>query len=150
MNVAAWDENAETSDFHATKAGTWSRVGDPPTKEILEKLGHQGWYARAKQAGIQVQHPKLRTLDSILEEYKAPRRFDLLSIDVENSEDHVLKGFSLDHWLPRVVIIEDLFMKGFSAYFDPSGYIEVRTRKSHNTIYCRDPKDAKKLREKWR
>lgn len=149
LNVAAWDKNVETSDFYATKAGTWSTVGGPPPQDVLKKLGANGWYARAQQAGIQLQHPKLRTLDFILGKYKAPRRFDLLSIDVENSEEHVLKGFSLDRYLPRVVIIEDHFNTGFPTHFDPLEYIPVRRKGSQNTIYCRDPKDAKKLKEKW-
>lgn len=149
VDVAVWDVDAETSDFYATKAGTWSRVGSPPSLEVLKRLGHHGWYARARQAGIQVQHPKLRTLDHILEQHNAPTRFELLSIDVEHTEWHVLKGFSLGRYLPRIVIIEDLFMEGFNSYFGPSNYTQVRARKSHNTIYCRDREDAKTVKKNW-
>ena len=46
-----------------------------------------------------------RTLDSILEEV-APKRVDFVSIDVEGAELDVLRGFDLDVWHPRVVMIE--------------------------------------------
>ena len=48
-----------------------------------------------------------RKLDSILAEHSVIRRaIDLLVIDVEGYEPHVLSGFSIDHYLPHLVIIE--------------------------------------------
>jgi len=46
------------------------------------------------------------TLDELLETYKIPVRFDLLVIDVEGMEPHVLIGWSSLYWLPKMVIIE--------------------------------------------
>lgn len=46
------------------------------------------------------------TLDRILEEEMILRGFDLLSIDVEFAEMEVLAGFTLERWLPKMVIIE--------------------------------------------
>lgn len=48
-----------------------------------------------------------RTLDSMLEEAQAtPGMIDFVSIDVEEGELEVLKGFSIGRWKPRLVIVE--------------------------------------------
>ena len=47
-----------------------------------------------------------KTLDSILEESNFSR-IDFISIDVEGHELEVLKGFSLENFQPRIVLIED-------------------------------------------
>ncbi len=48
-----------------------------------------------------------RTLDSILDEAGTPQAFDFLSIDVEGHEIEVLRGFAIDRWRPRLIMIED-------------------------------------------
>lgn len=53
---------------------------------------------------IQVQ---TRTLDEILSELKHVREIDFISIDVEGHELDVLKGFSIERWLPTILILED-------------------------------------------
>jgi FkbM family methyltransferase len=58
----------------------------------------------APEAVIQV---PIRTLDSVLTEAAAPRGFDFLSIDVENHEIEVLRGFDIARWQPRLILIED-------------------------------------------
>lgn len=45
-------------------------------------------------------------LDSLLEAKGAPRRFDLLSVDVEGAEAEVFGSFSLEEWRPQVIILE--------------------------------------------
>lgn len=52
----------------------------------------------------------VRTLDDILEEAKAPTPLDLVTIDVESHEIDVLRGFTLSHWRPRLIFIEDLVL----------------------------------------
>jgi FkbM family methyltransferase len=49
----------------------------------------------------------VRTLDDILEEAKAPRPLDLLSVDVEGHELDVLRGFDFARWHPRLILLED-------------------------------------------
>ena len=49
---------------------------------------------------------KVRTLDSILAEVGISR-IDFLSIDVEGAEIDVLRGFSLEAFKPRLILIED-------------------------------------------
>lgn len=47
-----------------------------------------------------------KPLDNILEESKFSR-IDFISIDVEGHELEVLKGFSLEKYLPKIILIED-------------------------------------------
>ena len=47
------------------------------------------------------------TLDKLLSVYIVPSGFDLLVIDVEGAELHVLDGFDWHKWLPKMIIIED-------------------------------------------
>jgi len=47
-----------------------------------------------------------RTLDDMLDE-TGTQRVDFVSIDVEGHEMSVLRGFSLERWRPRVVLVED-------------------------------------------
>ncbi|HON07887.1 MAG TPA: FkbM family methyltransferase [Verrucomicrobiota bacterium] len=49
---------------------------------------------------------KVMTLDSILDEAKISR-VDFVSIDTEGTELDVLKGFSLNRWKPKLLLIED-------------------------------------------
>jgi len=48
-----------------------------------------------------------RTGDFILEEQKVDK-LDILSIDVEGSEIHVLQGIDLNKWLPKIIVIENI------------------------------------------
>ena len=57
----------------------------------------------------------VRTLDSILDELKAPQ-LDLLSIDTEGMELNVLRGLALRKRAPALVLIED-HMETLDVYF---------------------------------
>jgi FkbM family methyltransferase len=130
LNFAIWDEDAETCDFHATKMGGWSRIGSP----IERPKNHPNPY-------IEVQHMPLRTLNRVLRENGAPRFFELLSIDVEGTEWHTLRGFDLRYYLPRIVVIEHVHVKKpLTPYFDEASYTPVYW--GINTIYCRDRGDV--------
>lgn len=47
-----------------------------------------------------------QTLDNILRQHGFKRNFELLIIDVEGFEENVLRGFTLDQWKPKMIIIE--------------------------------------------
>jgi len=49
----------------------------------------------------------VKTLDSVLEEAGAAPGFDFLSIDVEGHELEVLRGFDIERWHPRLILLED-------------------------------------------
>jgi FkbM family methyltransferase len=48
-----------------------------------------------------------KTLNSILTEHRAPIGFDFISIDIEGHEMEMFKGFTLDKWKPKLVLLED-------------------------------------------
>lgn len=54
-----------------------------------------------------VRRVKTRTLTSILDEYKAPVDFNLLSIDCEGHDFEVLQSLDLVRYHPEIIIIED-------------------------------------------
>lgn len=63
----------------------------------------------------------MEMLDTLLRHAECPLEFDLLVIDVEGSEEDVLRGFSFWTWRPKMVIIE-LHEKGTEAiYLDEDG-----------------------------
>lgn len=47
-----------------------------------------------------------QTLDDMLTKCDAPSPFDLLTVDVEGFEQAVFSSFTIDHWSPKVMIIE--------------------------------------------
>lgn len=49
----------------------------------------------------------IKTLDQVLTDAQAPSPIDFLSIDVEGHEREVLRGFDIERWRPRLVLIED-------------------------------------------
>jgi FkbM family methyltransferase len=71
-----------------------------PEDKAREKLKDYGFSARPVEV-------RTRPLDGILEEAAVEPGFEFLSIDVEGHELEVLKGFSLDRWKPRFIIVED-------------------------------------------
>ncbi|HBL10723.1 MAG TPA: hypothetical protein DD379_04830 [Cyanobacteria bacterium UBA11162] len=49
---------------------------------------------------------KVRRLESILDELKAPKEIDFISIDTEGTEIQVLEGLNLDKYRPRLISVE--------------------------------------------
>ncbi len=47
-----------------------------------------------------------RTLDSILKKHSV-EKIDFLSVDIEGHEMEMFKGFSIEKWKPRLVLLED-------------------------------------------
>lgn len=136
LELAAWDEEGE-EEFFATGPGGWSRIGGPGLKPVVARY-----------------MVKTQLLDRILEEHGAPGGFELLSVDVEGTEWHVLRGFNLDLWLPRIVVIEDLSMRGqFDEHFGARDYIPVKSWEhgigGSNVIYCREPEDFDVIDQSW-
>ncbi|MDD5528279.1 MAG: FkbM family methyltransferase [Patescibacteria group bacterium] len=75
-------------------------------------VGYEDW-ARAGEKAQKIKAKEIvvpaSTLNEILEDYfsiRAPRRINLLVIDVEGYEINVLKGFDLDKYRPEKILIE--------------------------------------------
>ncbi len=88
-------------------------------KESLRKINSYGFTYKE----VQVQ---TKTLDEILNELKPSCEIDFISIDVEGHELNVLKGFSIERWLPTVMLIEDNFFfedDSVRKYMKQHGYV---------------------------
>jgi FkbM family methyltransferase len=123
-----------------------SHPGATPTATFLHVLDHYGTHggalshleAGAKQAVVTPNAYKevkyqvsVRTMDSLLESAPAnitSKPLDFVSIDVEGHELDLLRGFSLDRWKPRVLVVEDNSSGAQRAVGDhivASGYVAV-------------------------
>lgn len=91
----------------------------------------------------------MRTMDSVLDELAGTGReptdgIDFAVIDVEGAELSLLKGWDLDRWQPRVLIVEDNTMGRNSEILDylrPRGYTDVM-RLGLNIVFVRTDEAA--------
>lgn len=83
-------------------------IGSPLAHAVSALGGKSARHIR-KRHGFDTQAITIRTrtLDSILEEAGVAPGIDFISIDVEGHELELLKGFTLDRWRPKILIIED-------------------------------------------
>lgn len=82
------------------------------------------------------------TLDNLLKENNIPLKFETLVIDVEGHETEVLKGFSVDYWKPKMIIIEaqehhqDTELrhqaKFINSYFEEARYTKIYSDEINN------------------
>lgn len=71
----------------------------------------------------------LRRLDDILDEAEPAADIDFISIDVEGHELELLRGFSLDCWRPKVLIVEDnssMWETSVRDHLKAHGYVRFR------------------------
>jgi FkbM family methyltransferase len=78
-----------------------------------------------------------RTLDACLEEVHWKTAIDFVSIDTEGTELSALKGFSLDRWKPKLLVIENNHdTSDVAEYLRPREYQKV-IRYEANDFYVR-------------
>lgn len=68
----------------------------------------------------------IRTLDNILEnECKNLTKIDFISIDTEGTELDILKGFDIEKWKPKLLLIENNYDENFLLeYLAKFGYVK--------------------------
>jgi len=64
-------------------------------------------YPRQNNLAIKSIEIKSRTLTSILDEWNAPQKFDLLSIDAEEHDFNVLLSLDFSKYRPGLIVLED-------------------------------------------
>jgi FkbM family methyltransferase len=83
-------------------------------------------FAGADIEAKEIRRVRVVTLDSLLEDSNF-KRVDFVSIDVEGFEIEVLKGFSLERYRPRLVLMEDRVRDlSLHRYITGRGYKLVR------------------------
>jgi FkbM family methyltransferase len=130
LEYACGDRDEDNVPFYIIKSIGAYYEGGEVTYESFSSLGVEGKYLELQQKvptesnEIQV---KLRRLDTLLREFHPEiSGVDVLSIDVEGHELSVLRGFSIDYFKPKVIIIENLFnMAEYDRYMTVFNYKKV-------------------------
>ncbi len=92
----------------------------------------------------------IRTLDSVLKEAGAPKRFDFLSIDVEGHEIEVLRGFDIARWQPRLILLEDHVADlSKHRFLSAAGYRIVRRYENNGWYVPRDSAVTCHWSDRW-
>ena len=95
--------------------------------------------ANAKATAVATIQVPATTLDKILIDAQAVAPIDFLSIDVEGHEIDVLRGFDIQRWRPRLILIEDLVIhRRLHNYLLAQGYAWMR-RTGINSWYVPAP-----------
>lgn len=139
ISAAVGKEDKDTVDFYTNYRGSLSTLD----KELegFFKSHYGPWFGGFKK--IQV---PLISLNTILEKYKVPAGFDILSIDTEGTEIDILDSFNIKKYFPRVIIAEISIKKEpVEAYMKKNGYILACSNPS-NAIFCRNEQDADIIR----
>ena len=87
-----------------------------------------------------------RTINSLIEEHSDflnTTNIDLISIDVDGSEEYVLPGFDILKYKPRIIIFEVSVVRSVvENYMQDKNYYKIYDNRL-NVIYCRDIEDLK-------
>jgi len=133
LNYAVADFNSEAVDFNIVTLNN----GDTTAISGLcldERLLQTHPVASTTQCTV-----KTRTLDACLFGTPfTPGEIDFVSIDTEGTELDVLRGFSLDCWKPKLLVIENNFLDSeVKNYLLDFGY-SFQERYVINDFYTRD------------
>jgi len=92
----------------------------------------------------------IRTLDEILIEAQAPSPIDFLSIDVEGHELNVLRGFDIERWKPRLILLEDHVTDlAKHRFLTRAGYRLIRRFENNGWYVPADTDASIALAERW-
>ncbi len=105
VEFGAWDGKLHSNCFNLLKNKGWSGIMIEANNDKYREL--VGTYAsddRVTTVNRFVDFEGANSLDNLLDEFKAPRDFALLSIDVDGCDYYIWEA--LAHYSPEVVVIE--------------------------------------------
>jgi len=95
---------------------------------------HKGIINKSYEIQVEV-----KKLDTILSRINI-EKIDFISIDTEGTELDVLRGFDIERWSPKLLVVENNFEdRGLREYFSKFGYI-LSERIGVNDFYVRPDK----------
>ncbi len=158
LEYACSDEDSDSANFFVVDSKGTDYLDGTVSFESFSSLGIKDQFADLYETAkantnVKTIPVKVRKLDTILIEHEPDLvEIDVLAIDVEGWELNVMRGFTLERYSPKVVILENVFKDlRYTAYMRERGYHLWRTLKP-NEIYVRYPDtlDARKrgLRER--
>ena len=105
------------------------------TSDIVDRHSHAlsgSHFIKEPTYEFQIQ---ARTLNSILEEARAPNRIDFLSLDVEGSELEVLKGINFENYIFSVICVESRDIVRITDYLGDKNYELVEQLSVHDYLF---------------
>lgn len=140
IQLACGSENKDGVDFFVYRT-TWAGYNDEDKSEWDSEGAFTGLIKHENIEGKLQKTIKVnvRTLDYILDNNDPPiSKVDYLSIDVERNEMEVLKGFTLNWWLPKIIVIENEYkIADQHGWISSYGY-RLISRMGVNDIYKRE------------
>ena len=122
-NIALGHENAEIS----MRVGGALSTCSSNMSEIFSGLAWSRDYIN--NSSSMIDRVPMRTLDYFLQAVEVKPAFELLVIDVEGFELEVLRGFSIEHWRPQIVIVE---IEDRHADFQAVNFLQARFRETRD------------------
>lgn len=96
-----------------------------------------GWPGDAARAPGERFEVKVHRLEALLNEFRVPQEFGLLTIDTEGHDLHVLRGANLAHFRPQVIITEsNPDDEAKFAFLHDNGY-RLHTALRYDTVWTR-------------
>jgi len=131
VHAAATSKDSESIDFYAYPRGSLSTIHNEEIQYLQNRFHATSSWEKVGVPG--------RTINSMLQEANINPPIDVVSVDVEGAELDVMRGFDLNKYTPRVMVLEHMtaekrqsvvqYLKGF-------GYIPAASI-SNNTFYCK-------------
>ena len=139
---ACSDTESDDAEFYVVDSQGADYLGGKVSFESFSSLGikdefaalHETVRSKTKVKKISV---KVRKLDTILREH-APEvsLIDILAVDVEGWELSVMRGLSIETFMPQIVILENLFKSdAYVLYMESKGY-KLWQRLEPNDIFA--------------
>jgi len=141
VHAAAADVSNTNIDFYMDPRGDLSSLIAHDESEMKGKFGH--WFKGYEKVRVPA-----RTLNDMLKQANAPRFMEVVSIDIEGAELTALRGFDLNYWRPRLLILEadDAAQRHkLNEYLQPQGY-QLARMVGINALYTRKTIDAFRIR----
>jgi FkbM family methyltransferase len=145
LQYACSDTESDSAEFFVVNSFGVPYYDGNVSFESFSSLGINGQYQELYNSvqAVRTQETinvKVRRLDTILQEHEPDiQAIDIVAVDVEGWELNVMRGFSLEKYRPRVVILENLFLKDeYVDYMRERGYI-LWKRLEPNDIYINWP-----------
>jgi FkbM family methyltransferase len=144
---ACSSEDKDQVDFYVVNLNAAEYLGGNVSFESFSSLGIKDGFAddlkkSPNKPETKVIKVDVRRLDTILaQHYPEISAVDMVAIDVEGWELDVMRGFSIERFRPKVVVLENLFRsRSYRSFMRGLGYRRWKRLKP-NEIYIR--KDLK-------
>jgi FkbM family methyltransferase len=144
LQYACSDEDRNQVDFYVVDSLDTEYLGGKVSNESFSSLGINGQFGELldtvrDKVTTKTIKVDVRKLETILAQH-APKlkKIDILAVDVEGWELNVVRGFSLEKYQPKIVILENNFnTTDCATYMEKHGY-RIWKHLAPNDIYLRD------------